>query len=127
MDAYYNDFQRTFLAKNPCDCNQIRSNQIAASINALNHFINRKDIKDHISRIMAEIPAGTLLRCVKDVSLIYVPVETFLQRVKMVSLTYVPFGTSLRRLRLVGFIYVPVRHGDDVTAWSWTLILVKMD
>ena len=38
MDAYSNDFQKIFLARNPCDCNQIRSNQIAASVNALNHF-----------------------------------------------------------------------------------------
>ena len=38
MDAYSNDFQKIFLAKNPCDCNQIKSNQIAVSANALNHF-----------------------------------------------------------------------------------------
>ena len=38
MDAYSNDFQKTFLAKNPCDWIQIRSNQIAASVNVLNHF-----------------------------------------------------------------------------------------
>ena len=29
MDAYSNDFQKMFLAKNPCDCQEIRSNQIA--------------------------------------------------------------------------------------------------
>ena len=29
MDVYSNDFQKSFLAKNPCDCNQIRlSDQI---------------------------------------------------------------------------------------------------
>ena len=44
MDAYSNDLQKidtnlySLLAKNPCDCNQIRSNQIAASVNALDHF-----------------------------------------------------------------------------------------
>ena len=38
MDAYSNDFQKIFLAKNPCYCNQIRQNQIAASVNTLNHF-----------------------------------------------------------------------------------------
>ena len=38
MDAYSNDFQKIFLAKNPCDCNQIKSNQIAVSVNALNYF-----------------------------------------------------------------------------------------
>ena len=38
IDAYSNDFQKMFLAKNPCDCNQIRSNQIVASVNAQNHF-----------------------------------------------------------------------------------------
>ena len=38
MDAYSNDFQNVVLAKNPCNCNQIRSDQIAASGNALNHF-----------------------------------------------------------------------------------------
>ena len=38
MDAYSSDFQKKVLAKNPGDCNQIRSNQIAASVNALNYF-----------------------------------------------------------------------------------------
>ena len=40
MDVYYsNDFQKIFLARNPTfDCNQIRSNQIAAGVNDLNHF-----------------------------------------------------------------------------------------
>ena len=37
MDAYSNNFQKIFLAKNPCDCKQIRSNQAAASANALTH------------------------------------------------------------------------------------------
>ena len=37
IDAYSNDFQKNFLAKNPCDC-QIRSNQLAASVNVMNHF-----------------------------------------------------------------------------------------
>ena len=54
MDAYSNDFQNIFLAKNLCDCNQIRSKQIFVNVNAPNHFsflINRKDIKDQISKI----------------------------------------------------------------------------
>ena len=38
MDTYSNDFQNIFLAMNPCDCNQIRSNQTAPSLTALNHF-----------------------------------------------------------------------------------------
>ena len=38
MNVYPNDFEKVILAKNPFDCNQIRSNQIAASINTLNHF-----------------------------------------------------------------------------------------
>ena len=38
MDAYSNDFEKIFLAKKLCNCNQIRANQIAASVNALNHF-----------------------------------------------------------------------------------------
>ena len=38
IDAYSNDFEKMFLAKNLCNCKQIRSNQIAASVNALNHF-----------------------------------------------------------------------------------------
>ena len=38
MDAYSNDLQNIFLAKNPSDYNQIRSNQTVARINALNHF-----------------------------------------------------------------------------------------
>ena len=38
MDAYPNDFEEMFLAKSPCNCNQIRSNQIAASVNAPKHF-----------------------------------------------------------------------------------------
>ena len=38
MDAYSNDLQNIFLAKNPSDYNQIRSNQIVGKINALNHF-----------------------------------------------------------------------------------------
>ena len=38
VDAYSNDFEKMFLAKSPCNCNQIRSNQIAASANALSHF-----------------------------------------------------------------------------------------
>ena len=37
-DAYSNDFEKLFLTKNPCDCNQIRSNEIAASVGVLNHF-----------------------------------------------------------------------------------------
>ena len=37
MDAYSNDFQEIFLARNPCDC-QISSNQITASVNTMNHF-----------------------------------------------------------------------------------------
>ena len=54
MDAYSNNFQKIFLAKNPCDCKQIRSNQAAASANALTMFIFVKlkrfqisDIKDN--------------------------------------------------------------------------------
>ena len=68
-----------------------------------------------------------------------------LQRVKLVSLTNVPVGTSLVYFKLIGFIYVPVRrrkkvssrstlltyhlrHRDDLSAWSRTLILVtKID
>ena len=74
MEVYYsNDFQKVFLARNPaCDCNQIRSNQIAASVNALNYFsflINCKDIGDQISKIMTKTPASTLLWHLKVVSL----------------------------------------------------------
>ena len=36
-DAYFNDFQKIFLAKNPLDC-QISLNQIVASVNTMNHF-----------------------------------------------------------------------------------------
>ena len=35
MDAYSYDFQKVFLAKNPCDCH-IRLNQIVASVNTMN-------------------------------------------------------------------------------------------
>ena len=38
IDAYSSDFQKKVLSKNPGDCNQIRPNQIAASVNALNYF-----------------------------------------------------------------------------------------
>ena len=38
IDVYSDDFQKMFLAKNPYDCNQIRSNQIAVTVNAPNHF-----------------------------------------------------------------------------------------
>ena len=38
MGAYSNDLEKIFLAKNPCNCNQIRSSQITANVNALNHF-----------------------------------------------------------------------------------------
>ena len=38
MDACSNNFEKMFLARNPCECNQMRSNQIAANINTLNHF-----------------------------------------------------------------------------------------
>ena len=38
MDAFSSDFQKIFLAKNSCDCNQIRSTQIESSANVLNHF-----------------------------------------------------------------------------------------
>ena len=38
MNAYSNDLQKSFLGKKSCDCNQIRSNQVVASVNALNHF-----------------------------------------------------------------------------------------
>ena len=92
IDAYSNDFQKSFLAKNPCDWNQIRSNQVTASVNALNHF--HFQFIEKISKIITKTPASTLLRRHKDVSLIYVPPETFLQRVKLVSLTYVPVMRS---------------------------------
>ena len=39
MDADPNDFQKSFLARNSRDYNQIKSNQTAASVSALNHFI----------------------------------------------------------------------------------------
>ena len=42
MSTYSNDFQKIFLAKNPCDSKQIRSNQITAGVNALNHFVFNK-------------------------------------------------------------------------------------
>ena len=42
MDAYANDSKKIFQAKNPCGCNLARSNPIAASVNALNHFIFNK-------------------------------------------------------------------------------------
>ena len=38
IEAYSNNFEKMFLAENPCNCNQIRSNQTAPSVNALNHF-----------------------------------------------------------------------------------------
>ena len=38
MDTYSYNFQKNFLAKKPCDINHIRSNWIAASVNAQNHF-----------------------------------------------------------------------------------------
>ena len=52
MEAYFNDFQKTFLAENPCDCNQFRPKKMATSVNALNHFhksgrYQRSDIKDN--------------------------------------------------------------------------------
>ena len=51
IDAYSDDFGKIFLAKNPCDCNQIRSNQISVSANALNHlFFQSKGIKDNYWR-----------------------------------------------------------------------------
>ena len=37
MGAYSNNFQKDFGPKTPYDCNHIRSNQIAAGVNALNH------------------------------------------------------------------------------------------
>ena len=42
MDAYSNNFQKMFLVKNSCDCNQIRSNQIAGSVSTLKNY--QKDI-----------------------------------------------------------------------------------
>ena len=38
MDAYYNAFQKIFMAKNQRDSKQIKSNHIAGSVNAQNHF-----------------------------------------------------------------------------------------
>ena len=114
---------------------QLEQQQVCSEL--FSFLMNRKDIKDQISKIMAQTPASTLLRRLKDVSLIQVPVETSLQRVKLVILTYVPVGTSLQRLKLVGFNQVPVkrcknvsnslknvllthqlRRRDDVSAWS---------
>ena len=121
---------------------QIKSNSSWCKCSELFLFlIIRKDIKEQISKTMAKAPPSTLLQRLKDFSLIQVPVEMSLQLVTLTSLTYVPVGTSLRRLKLVGFIYVPVRrcknvsnrsvlltcqmrHRDDVSAWSRTLILV---
>ena len=48
INVYSNNFQKTFQAKNPCDCNQIRSNHRVGSVNALNYFlllINQRIIK----------------------------------------------------------------------------------
>ena len=108
-------------------------------------LINRKDIKDHISKLMAKTPASMLLQPFKDIILIQVPVETSLQRFKLVGLSYVPVGTLLQHLIMAAFIYVPercrkngsnrpvlltyqLRRHDVVSAWSGTLILVtKMD
>ena len=67
MDAYSNDFQIHFLAKNTCVCNQIRPDQIAEPFSFL---INQKDIKDHMSEKMAKTPITALLRRLKDVGLI---------------------------------------------------------
>ena len=65
MEAYSNNFQRHFLAKNPCDCNQIRPDQIAEPFSFL---INQKDIKDHMSEKMVKTPITAMLRRLKDVS-----------------------------------------------------------
>ena len=119
MDAYSNDFQKIFPAKNSFDCNQIRSNSSYCNCSEpFSFLINQKDIKDHLSKIMAQEPPSTLLPRLIDVSLIQVPVEMSLQRVKLVSLTQLPFGTSLQRLLLVGFLYVPVRPRKNVSNWS---------
>ena len=47
MDAHYNGFQKTFLAKNHCDCNQIRWNQI--DIKTTNIFcLSKTHQKKHV-------------------------------------------------------------------------------
>ena len=61
------------------------------------------------------MPDSTLLRRLKDVSIIQVPVKTSLRCANLVSLTQAPVGTSLRRLKLVGFNYVLVRRHKDVS------------
>ena len=73
MGDYSNDFEKIYGAKNLCNCNQIRSNQITARVNAFNHFLFKKskiyqisDIKDNGQKI----PASTLLQSLKDISLI---------------------------------------------------------
>ena len=68
MDAYANDFQKIFLAKNPYDCNHSRSNRsYCKGSEPFSFLINRKDIKDQILKIKTKT---SLLRLLKDVSLI---------------------------------------------------------
>ena len=115
---------------------QIRQQDQCKCSEPFSLLISRKDIGDQISKIR------TLLRRLKDASLIQVPAETSLRRVNWVSLTYVPVSTSLRRLRLTGFFYVQVRRcenvsnrsvlltyqlrrRDDISAWSRTFKLVN--
>ena len=63
MDAYSNGFQNMVLAKNPYNCKQIRSNQIAASGNALNHFIFNKSKRYQRSYIKDNDHRYQLVRC----------------------------------------------------------------
>ena len=115
MDAYSNDFQEIVLAKNPCYCHQIRSNQ---RVNVLNHFhfyklkFLKKTYQSNQTSKMATKDTRQYVAATPQ------PVETSLQSVTLVSLTQVAVGKSLRRLKLVGFIYVPVRRWKDVSNWS---------
>ena len=113
-------FRKNFLAKKPCGCNLIRSNQRAGSANTLKHFhmekLSKWDIKmTRYQRWRPKMPVSTSLWRLKDVCLIWVPVKASLWRAKLISFTEVPVGTSLRRLKSVGFIYVPVKHHKDVS------------
>ena len=111
MNAYSNDFEKILLAKNPCDCSQMRSNHIAANVNAPNHFIFNKlkryqksDIKDIGQRYQ-------LVRCYE------------------ISKTTVSFRYQLKRLCDVLRWSVSLRcqlvHRYDVSNWSQFLLGTK--
>ena len=128
MDTLSNDIHKIFLAQNPCNGNQIRSNQMAASKMFWTIFIFNKLKRYQISDVKEKGQRYQLVRCYK-VSKTSVSFRYHLKR-----LCEVLSWSVLLRYQLVHrydvsnwsvvFMY-QLRRRDDASAWFKTFKLVS--